>query len=376
MTFKRLTALCLGAGLLLGAPGASAADKMAGHKGHKGHDMGHDDMGHGMHAHGPIGVMGRHLMPKGKVMFGYRFGHMSMEGLRLGTNDISPDQVVTTIPNRFSGMPGMPPTLRVVPDEMTMSMHMISAMYGLSDNVTVMAMVPYVEKDMTAITYQGPVGTTVLGTSKRHSEGLGDIRVGATMGLLTKGKHKLNATLGLSLPTGSITETGQMLTPMGMRPTRRLGYAMQLGSGTYDLLPALTYQTSQGAFSYGAQLRATLRLGSNDEGYSLGDEYAANAWISYKAASWVSLSGRVEASTLGRIDGLDPNITMASPGSDPLNYGGDRITLFAGADFSPQQGVLKGHKIGVELGVPVYQDLNGPMLKTDWMLGVAWRKSF
>ena len=67
---------------------------------------------------------------------------------------------------------------------------------------------------------------------------------------------------------------------------------------------------------------------------------------------------------------------MAGPGSDPLSYGGDRVTLFAGADFSPQRGALKGHKIGLELGVPIYQDLNGAMLKTDWMLGLAWRKSY
>ncbi|QGX99655.1 transporter [Roseovarius faecimaris] len=380
MTLKKLTALCLGAGLAMSAPVALAGDKMTGdmtHQTNMDHKaMGHGGMGHAMHAHGPIGVMGRHLLPKGKVMLGYRFGHMSMDGLRLGTSDLTADQAATTQPNRFAGMPGMPPTLRVIPDSMTTEMHMISAMYGLSDNVTVMAMVPYIEKDMTAITYQGPVGTTVLGTSKRHSEGLGDIRIGATMGLLTKGPHRLNATLGLSLPTGSITETGQMFTPMGMRPTRRLGYAMQLGSGTYDLRPALTYQASKGAISYGAQLRGTIRLGSNDEGYSLGDEIAATAWVSYRAAPWVSLSGRAEAARLGRIDGIDVNIGGASPGADPLSYGGDRVTLFAGADFSPQQGLLKGHKFGVELGVPVYQDLNGPMLKTDWMLGLAWRTSF
>lgn len=385
MTIKTLTALCLGTGLLLSAPMAVAqtmdTGKMVDHGDPKAHRMieehaDHAGMGHMNHAHGPIGVMGRHLMPRGKFMLGYRYGHMSMEGLRLGTTDLDPAQAATTVPNRFAGMAGMPPTLRVIPDQMTMDMHMFSAMYGVSDNLTVMAMVPYVEKDMTAITFQGPTGTTVLGTSKRHSEGLGDIRLAATMGFLTQGPHKLNGTLGLSLPTGSITETGQMLTPMNMRPTRRLGYAMQLGSGTYDLMPALTYQTRQGAMSLGAQLRGTIRLGSNDEGYALGDEIALSAWASYKAAPWLSLSGRVEASRLGRIDGIDVNIGGASPGSDPLSYGGDRVTVFAGADITPKQGALKGHKLGLELGVPVYQDMNGPMLKTDWTLGVAWRKSF
>jgi len=379
MKHRRLNALCLSAALLLCAATTQAQmmppEDMAGQKS----AMSHKEMGHGMsqmmQGHGPIGVMGRHLLPKGKFMLGYRYGHMEMNGLRLGTTDITADQA-TTFPNRFAGMPGMPPTLRVIPLDMSMDMHMFSAMYGLSDTVTLMAMLPYIEKDMTAITYQGPVGTTVLGTSKRNSEGIGDVRLGATMGLLTKGPHKLNLTMGLSLPTGSITERGQMLSPMNMRPTRRLAYAMQLGSGTFDLMPALTYQTTKGAFSYGAQLRGTVRLGTNDEGYALGDEAAVTAWASYKAAPWVSLSGRIEASRVDHISGMDRNIMMAGPGSDPLSYGGDRVTVFAGADFSPQRGALKGHKIGLELGVPIYQDLNGPMLKTDWMLGLAWRKSY
>ncbi len=386
MTFKIFNALMLSAGLSVSATAAMAQSMetatMADHSGHEDHQMmdhdgmDHGAMGHGGHMHGPIGVMGRHLMPKGKFMLTYRYGHMEMNGLRLGTDDISPDTVATTIPNRFFGNPGMPPTLRVIPDKMTMDMHMFGAMYGVSDAVTLMAMVPYIKREMRSITYQGPVGNTVLGTSTRKSEGIGDARVSATFGLLTEGPHKLNATLGLSLPTGSITETGQMFTPMGMRPTRRLAYAMQLGSGTFDLLPTLTYQTGNGAMSWGAQLRGTIRLGSNDEGYSLGDEAAVTAWASYKAAPWVSLSGRIEARTLGRIDGMDPNIMMPSSGADPDNYGGDWVTLFAGADFSPQRGALKGHKIGLELGVPIYQDLNGPMLKTDWTVAVAWRKSF
>ena len=67
---------------------------------------------------------------------------------------------------------------------------------------------------------------------------------------------------------------------------------------------------------------------------------------------------------------------MPTQGADPLNYGGDTVTAFLGADFSPQRGALKGHKLGVELGVPVFQDLNGVQLKRDWSLAFAWRKSF
>ena len=377
MNFTKLSALVLSAGLALGATGTSA-QMMNDHKGMDHSKMGHDMKGHGMHMnmHGPIGVMGRHVMPKGKFMLTYRFGHMSMSGLRSGTTDLNPNTVATTVPNRYFGNPGQPPTLRVIPDSMTMDMHMFGAMYGLNDDVTLMAMLPYIEKEMTAVTYRGPAGAAVLGTSKRKSEGIGDVRVGATFKLLDQGPIKLNGTLALSLPTGSITETGQMLTPMGMRPTGRLAYPMQLGSGTYDLHPALTYQSHKGPLAWGAQLRGSIRLGSNDEGYSLGDEYALTAWTSYRAAPWLSLSGRIEAQTIDSIDGRDLLIGGPAPGADPLNIGGDFVTVFAGADLTPKRGALKGHKIGLEVGVPVYQKLNGPMTKRDWSVAVAWRKSF
>ncbi len=257
-----------------------------------------------------------------------------------------------------------------------MDMHKISDMYGASDQVTLMAMLPYIEKEMSAITYAGPTGTTVLGRSTRRSEGIGDIRVSALIGLMTGAHSSLNATIGLSLPTGSITETGQMLTPMGTRPVRRVAYNMQLGSGTFDLVPALTYQTAHGQASWGGQLSGIVRLGSNDEGYSLGDEAVVTAWASYKAAPSASLSGRIEARHVGRIDGRDPNIMGPAPGANPNFIGGDWVSVFAGADFSPQTGALKGHRIGLEVGVPIYQDLNGPMLKREWQIALAWRKSF
>jgi hypothetical protein len=124
-------------------------------------------------AHAPIGVMGDHRHHKGELMLSYRFMWMWMEGNLIGDDSVSPDTIVTTVPNRFFGMPGQPPTLRVVPTEMGMNMNMFGAMYGISDTVTLMGMLPYIEKDMHHITYAGPVGTTRLGTFSTESEGIG-----------------------------------------------------------------------------------------------------------------------------------------------------------------------------------------------------------
>ncbi len=110
MVLKKLSALVLSAVSLCAADGAIAQTMMDGHANH--HMEGHtksEQMTHGMHGHGPIGVMGRHLMPKGKFMLGYRIGHMRMSGLRFGTTDISAD-AATSIPKIFAGMPGQPAT--------------------------------------------------------------------------------------------------------------------------------------------------------------------------------------------------------------------------------------------------------------------------
>lgn len=335
----------------------------------------HDRHHQGGHGHGPIGVMGQYLMPKGKFMLSYRPAHMQMSDLRNGTDDISADEAAT-LPNPFAGMPGMPANLRVIPDEMSMSMHMFGAMYGASDRVTLTAMLPYMRKDMTMITYQGPTGTTVLGRNTVSSQGIGDLRFGAIIGVSQTERGTLNAALGVSLPTGSITQTGQMLSPMGMRPIMRLGYNMQLGSGTLDLHPALTYRADRGRASFGAQLGGVIRMGENHADYTLGNEATLTAWTSYQATPWVSLSGRIEARHQGRIDGMDRAIMGPSPAANPAFAGGESVTLFAGVDLAPTSGPLKGNRFGVELGVPVYEDLNGPMLARDWQIAFAWRKGF
>jgi hypothetical protein len=194
-------------------------------------------------------------------------------------------------------------------------------------------------------------------------------------GLMDTGASKLRLDFGVSLPTGSTSETGTILAPTGATPTLRLPYAMQLGSGTVDLLPALVYSAGEGAFNWGAQVSGVFRMGSNN-GYSLGDEAAASIWATYKTGPGVLLSGRVEAKTVDTIDGIDPLIAGPNQAADPLNYGGESVSIIAGATFTGQQGALKGHKFTIEAGLPIMQNLNGPQLETDWTLMIGWQKGF
>jgi hypothetical protein len=127
-------------------------------------------------AHAPLGVMGDHLHHTGEFMFSYRFAHMDMAGNRIGDNEVAPETIVTSTPNRFFGSPMQPPTLRVVPTKMTMQMHMFGLMYAPTDWVTLMAMLNYTEKEMEHLTFMGVAGTNRLGTFTTESSGLGDTR--------------------------------------------------------------------------------------------------------------------------------------------------------------------------------------------------------
>lgn len=322
--------------------------------------------------HAPIGVMGDHRHAQGEWMISYRFMHMDMAGIQIGTNNVTPEQVVTTVPNRFFGAPGQPPTLRIVPTSMRMDMHMAGVMYGLSDNVTLMMMGNYITKEMDHITFQGGMGTTRLGEFRTTTADIGDTKVSALIGLT----DTLHINAGVSIPTGTVTKEAQILTPMGGTPTVRTPYPMQIGSGTWDLEPGITYRDQSEYFGWGAQIKGTIRLGDNGQGYSFGDRFLATMWAQAAITPGVAVSGRLQAETLGRIDGIDPVIVGPVQTANPDFQGGDSLTALAGINFAATGGALKGWRLGVEGGLPLLQDLNGPQMPVDYTLTVGVQKAF
>ncbi len=330
-------------------------------------------------SHAPITVMGDHYHKRGEWMFSYRFMHMSMRDNRDGTTDLAPDGIVTGYANRFFGNPMQPPTLRVVPTEMSMDMHMLGAMYAPSDAVTLMFMTNLIRKEMDHITYMGGMGTQQLGRFTTETQGLGDSSISALVRLSEQGHHRWHLTVGMSAPTGATDETGQILTPMGMTPSPRLPYPMQLGSGTWDVLLGLTYAghtsptgRTDGNLGWGLQTRSVIRTGSNDEGYTLGDEHTLSGWMSWRLSGAVSTSARLQAYRRGNIDGIDPRIMAPVQTADPDNQGQTRLDLAVGVNMiMPDQ----RHRLALEWIKPLRQDLDGPQMKTDWQLTAGWQFS-
>ena len=323
-------------------------------------------------SHAPIGVMGDHTHKKGEFMISYRFMSMPMEDNLVGSDDISADEVATTIPNRFSGLEGQPPTLRVIPLRMTMQMHMIGAMYAPSDKLTLMAMGTIISNEMDHTTYQGGMGTNTLGEFTTQSSGIGDTRLTA----LYKISGKAHINLGVSIPTGSVEEEDDVLTPMNMRPTLRLPYPMQLGSGTWDLLPGITFAIRSEKLGWGSQVSGVVRLGDNDNDFSYGNQLKATTWGSYLLTNWLSTSLRLDFSSLAEIDGQDPNIVAPVQTANPDFQGGTRLDALLGVNLVGQSGFTKNMRLAAEFGIPVIQDLNGPQLQTLSVLTLGYQYAF
>lgn len=328
-------------------------------------------------SHAPIGVMGDHIHQKGEWMVSYRFMSMNMQDNIKGDKSISPEEIVTSIPNIYANPPMSPPMLRVVPIEMQTNMHMLGAMWAPSDSVTLMLMLNYFDGDMDHITFAGPMGADRLGTFTTSSSGMGDTKVGALVSLLDSDKQKVHVNIGLSLPTGSLKQSDQVLTPMNTTPELRLPYAMQLGSGTYDFEPGMTYNGYYQNISWGAQLKHLVRLGGdNDEGYKLGDKTSLSAWAAYKISHLLSTSLRLSYSSASEIEGFDSNIKAPVQTANPDNYGGERLDLGVGVNLAGQSGAFAGHRIAIEYVKTIDQDVNGVQMKMQDMLTVGYQYAF
>ena len=323
----------------------------------------------------PIGIGGGRVIKPGQLMLNYRYMLSQKNQLAKGDDSVSTTDVAT-MRNHFAGRPGQPATYRSAPENMTVQVHAFGAQVGITDELSAMIGIPYVIKERTAVTFQGPSGTTKLGTFENETSGIGDIAVSGLYKLYDDPVHHLHLMAGVSFPTGSIREDGKTLQPNGTTSRRRLAYGLQLGSGTYGLLPGLTYWGASGDWNWGIQAQGQINLGENDEGYTFGDRAYVSAWGGYTLGYGFTASLRLSQEYLGDIDGNDNSITGASPTSDPNNYGGWKTLASFGLDYRVPEGLLKGVTPGIEFTVPLYQDLNGPQLEDAWTLFVGVRKVF
>jgi len=347
--------------LALATPiGAAEVD----HSQHEEHQMG----AHAGHTGAAAHIHHQHA--RGAWMFEYRFMRMDMAGLLNGTDDVATTDI-------SGALPGMPPTkdptkdYLMAPTAMTMDMQMLMAMYGLTDRVSMMLMGSYIRNDMDMVMHMPAMD--MVGNMK--TDGVGDVLLGAMDAV----NENWTASFSVSIPTGDIDQrvnvTMQGTIPMTGMPVSttnniKAGYPMQLGSGTWDLVSSVTYADSTDRFGWGFQATYRWRLGKNDNDYALGNVLQAFGWGKYVLTPKLLGIGKLTVADWGRIDGQDPELNPdLAPTTDPGATGGTRVDLSLGLN-----GFLgTAHVLGIEIGLPVYQDLNGPQLETDWILSLSYQ---
>ncbi|MEM7013205.1 MAG: hypothetical protein AAF585_17170 [Verrucomicrobiota bacterium] len=304
-------------------------------------------------SHAPIGVMGDHTHGAGELMASYRYMVMNMAGMRNGTDSLSSEDVFAL---------GFP----VTPTKMTMEMHMIGLMFAPTDAITLFAMTNLLQIEMEHVTRAGTIPRRLRGERfTTASEDWGDTRFGALIKFHDCKFHRAHLNLGLSAPTGTIDaeDPGQ------------LPYPMQTGSGTWDLLAGATWlgQDRSGLWSYGAQGLGTIRLGENDADYSLGDRVEASIWLARLLGEHLSVSGRLGWTWNDEIEGADARLNQRLvPTAVPGNYERQRLDASLGINwYGP-----RGHRLAFEAGVPIYEEISGPLLEVDYWLTVGWQKAW
>ncbi len=361
----------------------------AGHN-HHGDSVGHNDQvaenersdhsEHSQHGgHAPAGVMFSHMLPEaGGFMVGYRYMYSTDSGQMVnGLNPVSDKAMVA------GGCSGHP--CYVTPTRMDMNMHMLDLMYAPTNWLTLMAMPQFIDQSMTMRPLDGAPNLSTASPSTsaavQHSYhahqtgGVGDTGLYALVKLFDAPGHHVHATLGVSAPTG---DTG-----IQMRDTHGVNigfihYGMQLGSGTWDFKPSLTYTGQMDSWSWGAQISGTHRLQEqNVNGYALGDIFQATAWGSYSLFDWLSASVRGLYTTEGAIKGAYNGIyNPVGPMDYTRNYGGHYWDLGFGLNAAVPTGNLRGNHLGVEWLQPVHDDPNGYQLPRVGTLAATWGYSF
>ena len=140
------------------------------------------------------------------------------------------------------------------PTQMTMEMHMIHLMYGLTDKVTIYTMIML--ESLTMDHLRGPMNPAGRGTGfTTHNSGFGDLRLGALFSLYEDEDDDLIFNFGFSVPTGDIYRTSTA--PTGGRIAQPLPYPMRLGSGTFNFRPASRGSTTWNAVPTAPSSRRT-----------------------------------------------------------------------------------------------------------------------
>jgi len=307
-------------------------------------------------ARAPMSITEDRILPSGDFQVGLRFLVSDMSGQAFGTDSLTINQVLSLFD--------------VAPSEMVTQGFAVDVLWGATERITLTATGTFTQKTMDHLASLDGQANAYL-FYQTHASGIQDIKVHVLYDVLSRGDIRFHVHGGISLPVGAIDTDD--VTPFSNPSATQLPYTQQLGSGTFDLMPGFVFNMQNKKASLGLQGRATIRLGENDRGWTLGDLYEGNMWAGFKTSDWVSVSLGARYSSWGDIEGFDEDLKpYESPAHNTLTQSGWRVDLPVGLNFVMPEGQFEGHRLGVEFLFPIHQDLNGPQLKHSWSIAAGW----
>ncbi|WP_260839239.1 DUF3570 domain-containing protein [Methylomonas koyamae] len=352
---------------------------------------------HHGHHHGsplPAGVMFGHVMSTpGEVMVGYRYMYSRQDGDMLYAGKTVTDRAIIN-----NGCTENGETCRTVPEFMNMHMHMLDIMYAATDWLNLMVMPQFMDMDMNSRSLAGISPAASPAADHLHgghdTGSVGDTGIYALVDVFKTEGHQVNMGLGVTAPTGKVDVK---LNRNHQFDSGYIHYGMQLGSGTWDFKPSLTYTGQAGAWSWGGQVNATKRLEDrNSAGFALGDAVQGTAWGSYNVLDWLAASVRGIYTAQGAIKGrfsaipgecaVNYNPLIRTECADvnpkggsmdnPKNYGGHYWDVGFGLNATVPDGAFAGHNFSVEWLQPVEDNVNGYQLERSGTLNATWMYAF
>ena len=283
----------------------------------------------------PLGIYGVNLPEKSRLVVFALPSFANLSGPMIGAQSVTPQYAVTHVYTTYSpaGV-GVPHLVRNDPADVRHWAEAFGATYGVTDNIAVTVASSYKQNEQTILVYKGMTGSTLIGTTSPHVEGFGDTSLVGAWRVYQDAMNQVNVSMGVSLPTGSITANMTLMNNSGVVGTHRAVYALQTGDGTYDALPGIVYSGVLGPWSWGASYRGRLPLDVNDQGYRWGSYNEGDIWGGYSWLPGLETSLRFLGSVQGHILGYDPQALGYGPAANPLWYGGEHVDVIPGLNVS------------------------------------------
>lgn len=205
---------------------------------------------------------------------------------------------------------------------------------------------------------------------------LGDLDLTGLYRVFDQGPYRAHIHAGVRVPTGASDVSG--VTGFSRPGEEPLPYDMRPGAGTFGFMPGLTALAQNESGTVGAQLRGTLFVGTNDQGFTPGDRMELNVWASARLNEYFAMSARVAYQTWAALNGADGRLNPArDPGNETLFMGGSRTDIPVGLTlYMPQGSRLAGHRLSLEYVYPISQKYDGPQFAADWGLVAGWQVVF